>query len=127
MTRRILSAASARARLTRTIAVALLALGSAAGTAHAATLLTWVRSARAYAFATNRHALYVGLSDDYVVMRGDGDTDLDCWLYNRSGELVASDTRPTDVCMLAAPDVGTHTLVVRNLGEVYNDYLVGKH
>jgi hypothetical protein len=78
------------------------------------------------AFATNRHALYVGLSDDYIAVQGDGDTDLDCRLYNPSGELVASDTRPADVCVLAAPDVGTHTLVVRNLGEVYNDYLIGK-
>ena len=119
MTRSIFS----RARASRIAAIAVLALASAAGTAGAA---AWALGGRVQAFATNRHSLYVGSSEALVVVRGDGDTDLDCWLYNPRGRLVASDTDGTDVCALAAPDVGTHRLVIENLGEVFNDYVIRK-
>jgi hypothetical protein len=118
MTRRIV----ARARATRIAFAAALTL-AVAGTAGAAAVIL---PGHVRAFDTNRHSLYVGRSEAFVMVRGDGDTDLDCWLYNPQGRLVASDTDGTDFCVLAAPDVGTHRLVIRNLGEVYNDYVIWK-
>jgi hypothetical protein len=88
--------------------------------------VVWVLAGRVYAYATNRHSLYVGSSQAFVLIQGDGDTDLDCRLYHPQGQLVSSDTDATDGCVLAASDVGTHNLVIRNLGDVYNDYFVGK-
>jgi hypothetical protein len=57
----------------------------------AATWVTWVLSARAHTFATNRHPLYVGRSEAFFIVRVDYDTDLDCWLYNPGGKLVSRD------------------------------------
>jgi hypothetical protein len=77
---------------------------------------------RVNAFGTRTHSLYIGVNDNYVLLRGDGDTDLDCYLYNPSGLLVSYDLDPSDTCVLSAPGIGTHQLVIRNLGGVYNDY-----
>jgi hypothetical protein len=110
-------------RIARIAAAALLALATAAGTASAA---NWIRTGRVHAFDTNRHSLYVGPTEATVVVDGDGTTDLDCWLYNPNGRLVSSDTDETDFCVLDAPDVGTHRLVISNLGDVYNDYVITK-
>jgi hypothetical protein len=55
---------------------------------------------------------------------GDGDTDLDCRLY-QNGQLVDLDTDDTDVCLLYTRGrSGTFRLTVRNYGDVYNDYVV---
>jgi hypothetical protein len=35
-----------------------------------------------------------------VVVEGDYDTDLDCWLYDENGNIVDSDTDNTDICIL---------------------------
>jgi hypothetical protein len=105
----------------RSISVAL-AVATVAGAARAA---DGAFSGRVRAYTTNTHRLYVG-SETRVIVDGDGDTDLDCWLYNPAGRLVSRDTDSTDYCVLAAPDVGTHRLVIRNFGDVYNDYIVSK-
>ena len=81
-------------------------------------------SGRVDAGGRNVHVLSVGLYDNYVVVEGDGDTDLDCWLYDAAGRLVSSDTDLTDVCVLPAPGIGTHQVVIRNFGNVYNDYTI---
>ena len=122
MFRRIFSRMSLRARAARLSAAVILSL-AATGTAGAT---TWVLAGRVRAFDTNRHSLYVGSREAVVTVEGDGTTDLDCWLYNPQGGLAASDTDGTDFCVLAAPDVGTHRLVIRNLGDVYNDYVIRK-
>jgi len=66
---------------------------------------------------------YVDLS-----VEGDGDTDLDFWVYGPSGELVASDVDVADWTQmrLTNPYFGCvdYILIVRNLGAIYNEYLV---
>jgi hypothetical protein len=79
---------------------------------------------RILAGGRNVHSLMIGMYDNYVIVEGDGDTDLDCWLYDSAGRLVSSDTDFTDICVLPSPGLGAHQLVIRNLGSVYNDYAI---
>ena len=57
---------------------------------------------------------------------GDGDTDLDCYVYNRAGTLVAYDNDLTDYCVLDwyHASTGTVRLEIKNLGSVYNQYIL---
>ena len=111
-----------RARLLRPrLAVLLLALVSIPAAARSA---NFVLRGRVYAHTTIAHSLYVGVNDNYVTVRGDGSTDLDCWIYGDDGRLVDSDTDNTDYCVLETPGIGVHRLVIKNYGEVYNDYVV---
>lgn len=59
-----------------------------------------------------------------VVVCGDGDTDLDLFIYDRYGNLVASDTDSTDYCVVRFYPRWTapYRIVIRNLGSVYNEY-----
>lgn len=100
------------------------ASATTAAPAAAATAGDYRFTDRVAAYGRNVHRLDIGAYDDYVVVRGDQDTDLDCWIYDARGRLVSSDTDETDVCVLATPGVGRHRLVVRNLGGIYNQYTV---
>jgi hypothetical protein len=62
-----------------------------------------------------------------VVVEGDHDTDLDCWLYDEYGNIVDSDTDNTDICILEVTPrwTGEFSLQVANRGHVYNNYCVG--
>ena len=57
-----------------------------------------------------------------VDVRGDGDTDLDCWLYDDNGNLIDSDTDYTDWCILEVNPLwtGAFRIQVVNLGSVWN-------
>lgn len=57
---------------------------------------------------------------------GDGDTDLDCYVYNSAGTLVAYDADLTDYCVLDwyQASTGGIRLEIRNLGSVYNEYIL---
>lgn len=57
-------------------------------------------------------------------VRGDGDTDLDCFVYDASGREVARDDDYTDFCVLdwQPQSYGNHRLEIRNLGNVWNAY-----
>lgn len=57
---------------------------------------------------------------------GDGDTDLDCYVYNSRGTLVAYDNDLTDYCILDwyQASTGNVRLEIRNLGDVYNQYIL---
>lgn len=57
---------------------------------------------------------------------GDGDTDLDCYVYNSAGTLVAYDNDLTDYCVLDwyQASLGNIRLEIRNLGDVYNEYIL---
>lgn len=57
---------------------------------------------------------------------GDGDTDLDCYVYNSAGTLVAYDNDLTDYCVLDwyQSSTGNIRLEIRNLGDVYNEYIL---
>jgi hypothetical protein len=57
---------------------------------------------------------------------GDGDTDLDCWLYDENGNLIDSDTDLTDWCILEfLPSwTGSFTLKITNFGYVWNQAII---
>lgn len=85
-----------------------------------------VLRSRVYPGQTNQHSIYIGEYDNYVTVRGDGDTDLDCWIYDANNRLVDSDTDNTDYCVLETPGIGMHRLRVKNYGSVYNEYVVSR-
>jgi hypothetical protein len=68
----------------------------------------------------------IPLRTDYseILVSGDGDTDLDLYLYDPSGNLVAADEDYGDDCRIygRADRPGTYTVVVRNRGNVYNRF-----
>lgn len=57
---------------------------------------------------------------------GDGDTDLDCYVYSSAGTLLAYDNDMTDYCVLDwyQSSTGSVRLEIRNLGSVYNQYIL---
>jgi len=61
-----------------------------------------------------------------VIVNGDGDTDLDLYIYNDRGQLVASDTDSTDycVCRFFVTRSARYTIRVVNRGSVYNVYRI---
>jgi hypothetical protein len=61
-----------------------------------------------------------------VVVRGDGDTDLDLFVYDENGNLVASDTGVTDDCEVRwVPKwTGLFYIKVVNRGPVSNTYVI---
>jgi hypothetical protein len=106
-----------------TVATAIV-LGAVATTAQT---VSQAITGRAWSHASVSRSLYVGARHDYVIVQGDGDTDLDCALYNPDGRVVSRDTRPDDICVLRAPDTGTHRVTISNLGDVFNDYVIRAH
>jgi len=61
-----------------------------------------------------------------VTAIGDGDTDLDLYVYDENGNLIDSDTDYTDncVCTFTPRWTGTFTIRVVNRGGVYNNYVL---
>ena len=61
-----------------------------------------------------------------VTVIGDGDTDLDLYVYDANGNLIDSDTDYTDncVCTWEPRWTGTFTIKVVNRGNVYNKYVI---
>lgn len=61
-----------------------------------------------------------------VVVIGDGDTDLDLYIYDASGNLIASDTDYTDdcICRWVPAWTGSFTIRIMNRGVVYNNFVI---
>jgi hypothetical protein len=61
-----------------------------------------------------------------VSVAGDGDTDIDVFVYDEFGNLVASDTGATDRCYVSwfPSRTGRYTIRVVNLGNVWNEYTI---
>lgn len=61
-----------------------------------------------------------------VVVIGDGDTDLDLYVYDENGNLVASDTDYTDNCYVRwyPKWTGNFRIKIVNRGYVYNNYVL---
>lgn len=61
-----------------------------------------------------------------VTVVGDGDTDLDLYIYDENGNLIDKDIDYTDVCVCSwTPSwTGTFQIKVVNRGNVYNSYLL---
>ena len=80
---------------------------------------------RAPSFSTRSHQIWLnGGTNAYVSLSGDGDTDLDLYVYDSAGRLVGSSTRngdDEDLDMVIYRG-GYFTIRVVNRGDVYNDY-----
>src|SRR5262245_43786013 len=65
-----------------------------------------------------------GREEAHIDVVGDGDTDLDLYVYDSAGNLIVSDTDESDVCCVKwVPRwTGNFTIKVVNLGGVYNDF-----
>ena len=73
------------------------------------------------------HVTFRGTEDAAVVISGDGDTDLDLYVYDENGNLIGSDTDGSDDCVVRFNPrwTGVFRIEVRNLGSVYNQYQIG--
>ena len=67
---------------------------------------------------------FIGGEPAEVFLVGDGDTDLDLFIYDENGNLIDSDTDNTDVCLCEWTPrwTGRFTIKIRNYGSVYNEY-----
>ena len=78
------------------------------------------------AYATDVFTLrFRGGENAIISLSGDGDTDLDLYVYDENGNLVASDTSGKDDCRVRffPKTTGNFKIKVKNLGNVYNRYL----
>ena len=81
------------------------------------------RVADAYGIVSYDISFYGGETAS-VLIEGDGDTDLDFYVYDRYGNLITSDTDGTDLCVLRFTPFWTDAfrIVIVNRGPVYNRY-----
>jgi hypothetical protein len=61
-----------------------------------------------------------------ILVQGNGDTNFDCAVFDNSGMLIVVDSSPEDSCDLTwVPErTGTFRLVVKNRGNVPNEYVI---
>jgi len=99
---------------------------------------TVVNKGRAYGPAYSERKVYASSSYvDYILFKGnelaevlivgDGDNDLDLYVYNENGELVGSDTDYSDRCYVSFYPYYTksYKIVVKNRGtSVYSNYVL---
>ncbi|MBE9079884.1 hypothetical protein IQ241_21745 [Romeria aff. gracilis LEGE 07310] len=87
-------------------------------TYHEDRVLAYSRDSYRLTFRSNS-AARIGVS-------GDGDTDLDCYLYDENGSLILYDEGYSDECRLSWTPrwTGNYRLEIRNLGGVYNNYVL---
>ena len=83
---------------------------------------------RVRAFGTDRFRPITFMKGEIasVILKGDGDTDLDLYVYDEYGTLVAKDDDYTDGCvaMWTPRRTAPFYIVVRNRGRVYNQYVM---
>jgi hypothetical protein len=72
------------------------------------------------------HVSFYGGELGRVRIQGDGDTDLDLYVYDEFGNLIDYDTRYSDygVVVWEPRWTGSFTIRVVNLGDVYNRYTI---
>jgi hypothetical protein len=84
------------------------------------------QSVRSEAESTQTWTLNLCAPSVYLEVRGDGDTDLDFWVYDESGREVHSDTDSTDITFATLNSgrgygsCAEFELRIHNYGEVYN-------
>lgn len=61
-----------------------------------------------------------------VLVFGDGDTDLDLYIYDENNNLITSDTDYTDICICRWNPIWTGYFIIKvvNRGSVYNEYVI---
>ncbi len=82
---------------------------------------------KVYAYQTNVHTAYFDLFEmANITLIGDGHTDLDVYVYDPFGNLVAYDNGVTDIAYLSwwATARGTYKIEVINYGSGSNEYLI---
>ena len=82
---------------------------------------------RVNAYSTDYYNVrFFGDEKAWVYVDGDGDTDLDLYIYDENGNLICSDTDYTDrmYCEWIPVWTGRFRIEIRNLGDVYNEYLI---
>ena len=82
---------------------------------------------RVEAFSTDVYRVDLH-GDEYteIEVRGDGDTDLDLFVYDQYGNLIVSDTDYGDYCSVWVLPyrASTWRIEIVNLGNVYNEYTI---
>lgn len=70
--------------------------------------------------------VFEGLETARITVIGDGSTDLDCFVYDSDGLIVASDNDTTDQCVISWMPFETqkYKLKIKNLGRVTNTYRI---
>jgi hypothetical protein len=82
----------------------------------------------AYRLGANRYRTFTvsfyGGREARVAVSGDGDTDLDLYVYDVFGNLIVSDDDYSDDCVVSWTPrwTGRFTIKVVNRGNVYNDF-----
>lgn len=100
-----------------------LAMLVASVVAAGATTYSARRTSRVEAFDTDVWTVWAGRSAR-VEVEGDGDTDLDCYVYDLRGQLLGYDDDRTDFCIVDLDRAvsGNVKVHIKNLGTVYNRY-----
>jgi len=83
------------------------------------------RFARVYGHSTDNWPICLSAGDTTAVLVvGDGDTDLDVYVYDDNGYLIDSDTDASDRCFVSWTPLraGCFMVKVVNRGRVYNAY-----
>jgi hypothetical protein len=72
------------------------------------------------------HVSFAGGESATVAISGDGDTDLDLYVYDENGNLVASDLSTSDTAAVSWTPAwsGDFRIEVKNRGSVYNAYSI---
>ncbi|MAX55029.1 MAG: hypothetical protein CL537_05895 [Alcanivoracaceae bacterium] len=82
---------------------------------------------RVYARTTDVYDItFTGGRQAEILVRGDGDTDLDLYIYDEYGNEICSDTLRDDrpYCVWNPRWTGEFSVHVKNLGGVYNNYVL---
>ncbi|UCC73698.1 MAG: hypothetical protein JSV86_03825 [Gemmatimonadota bacterium] len=82
---------------------------------------------RVEAYSTDIYRIsFRGGETAIIEVVGDGDTDLDCYVYDANGNLIVSDADYTDHCVLIWTPAwtGSFELQIQNLGSVWNGYVL---
>jgi hypothetical protein len=92
--------------------------------AAAATAGAYHRISRVEAFDTQTWTVWTAAGTSRIEVKGDGDTDLDCYVYDLSGRLLEKADDKTDHCVIDVSRARSGNLRVHvvNLGNVYNRY-----
>jgi uncharacterized membrane protein len=80
-----------------------------------------------YTTQVYKSIVYVANKQAIVLVRGDGSSDLDCEVYDSSGDMVDWDYRDGDNCSLRwTPEwTGKFTIKIINHGKNDNEYWIG--
>ena len=111
----------------RTLFAAVLSLAIAAPALAGSVSGPQVASTQVLAQSTDSFAAtFRGGESTTVAISGDGDTDLDLYVYDENGNLVASDLGSSDQAVVTFTPAwtGGFRIEVKNRGYVYNEYVL---